>query len=120
MRRKKYLNSPWMTPTYVSRTKDEDTRYDAPLENQVTDQEDSIIDETLDISTVKDITQSKSKKYNILQPIIPSDSEDEQPRPSRRKKSQRGASVPCAGVTAKFLRRNSNQFASTANKKLNA
>ncbi len=32
---------------------DDDTRDDAPVENQATDQEDSIIDETLDLSTVK-------------------------------------------------------------------
>ncbi len=99
---------------------DDDTRVDAPVDDQVTDQEDSIIDETLDISTVKDRTWSKSKKYNILQAISPSDSEDEQPRPSRRKRAQRGARVSRAGVTAIFLRRNSNQFAGTAGKKLNA
>jgi hypothetical protein len=45
----------------------------------MTDGDDSIIDETLDISTVKDHTQSKSKKYNIPSAIIPSDSEDEMP-----------------------------------------
>ena len=42
---------------------DDNTRLDAPVDNQATDQEDSIIDETLDLSTVKDRTRSKSKEY---------------------------------------------------------
>ena len=99
---------------------DDDTGVDAPVENQTTDQEDSIIDETLNLSTVRDRTRSKSKKLVIPTALIPPDSDDEQPRPSRRKKTQRGASVSRTGVTAKFLRRNSNQFASTASKKLKA
>jgi hypothetical protein len=99
---------------------DNNARVDAPFEKQAIDQEDSILDETLDLSTLRELTWSKSQKYNILQPISPFESEDEQPRPSRRERSQRGASVSRAGVTAKFLRRNSNQFASTASKKLNA
>jgi hypothetical protein len=96
---------------------------DAPveiLENQATFQEDSIIDETLDLSTVKDCTLSKSKKYVIPTSISPPYSEDEQPRPSRRKRAQRGASVSRAGINAKFLLRNSNKFASTASNKLTA
>ncbi len=48
-----------------------DTRVDEPfeiqIENQATDQKDSIIGETLNISTVKDRTGGKSKKYNIPQ-----------------------------------------------------
>jgi hypothetical protein len=44
---------------------------DEPFENLATDQEDSIIDETLNLRTVKDRTQNKSKKYNILQAICP-------------------------------------------------
>ncbi len=99
---------------------DDDTGVDAPVENQATDQEDSIIDETLNLSTVRDRTRSKSKKYVIPEPLIPPNSDDEQPWSSRRKKTQRGASVSRAGVTAKFLRRNSNQFASSASKKHNA
>ncbi len=50
---------------------DDDTRVDAPVENQATDQEDSIIDETLDLSTNEDRTWSKSKKYVILSSISP-------------------------------------------------
>jgi hypothetical protein len=61
-----------------------------------------MIDETLNLSTVKDRTRSKSKKYNIQQAKWPPDSEDEEPRPSRHKRSQRGASVSRAGVTANF------------------
>ena len=99
---------------------DDDTGVDAPVENQATDQEDSLIDETLNLDTVLDRTRSKSKKYVIPEPRTPPDSDDEQPRPSSRKKTQRGASAPRTGVNAKILRRNSNQFASTTSKKLNA
>ena len=55
-----------------------------PVEDQATDGDDSIIDETLDISTVKDRTRSRSKKHNIPQAIHPSKSEDEMNRPPRR------------------------------------
>ena len=72
-----------------SQQEDEGSRAEEPIENQATDGDDSIIDETLEISTVKDRTRSKSKKYNIPSAIIPSDSEDEMPRPSRRQRAQR-------------------------------
>ena len=103
-----------------SQQEDEDSRAEEPVENQATDGDDSIIDETLDISTVKDRTRSKSKKYKIRWAIIPSDSEDEMPRPSesRRQRAQRGSGAIRAGATAKFSRRNSNRFPSTASKKL--
>ena len=48
-----------------SQAEDGNSGAEETVENQVTDRDDSIIDETLDISTVKDRTQSKSKKYNI-------------------------------------------------------
>jgi hypothetical protein len=56
---------------------DDDTGVDAPVENQATDQEDSIIDETLNLSTVLDRTWSKSKSprstlsQQLLSPLIP-------------------------------------------------
>ena len=99
---------------------DDDTGVDAPVENQTTDQEDSIINETLNLSTVRDRTRSKSKKLVIPTSYIPFDSDDERPRPSSRKNPQSRASAPRTGVNAKFLRRNSNQFSSTASKKLTA
>ena len=40
---------------------DDDTGADAPVENQATDQEDSIIDETLDFSTVRHWTLVQSR-----------------------------------------------------------
>ncbi len=98
---------------------DDDTGVDAPVENQATDQKDSIIYEKLNLSTVRGRSWSKSKKYVIPEPLIPPDSDDEQPSLSRRKKTQREASVSRAGVTAKFLLRHSNQFASIASKKHN-
>ena len=101
-----------------SQQEDEGSRAEEPIENQATDGDESIIDETLEISTVKDRTRSKAKKYNILSSIVPSDSEYEMPRPSRRQRAQRGSGAIRAGVTAKFIRRNSNQFPSTASKKL--
>ncbi len=56
---------------------DDYTVVDAPVENETTDQEDSIIDETLNLSTVRDRTRSKSKKYVIPEPLIPTESDDE-------------------------------------------
>ena len=103
-----------------SQDEDGDSGAEEPVENQVTDGDDSIIDKTLEIGTVKDRARSKSKKYNIPSAIIPSDSEDEMPRPTRRQRAQRGSGAICAGVNAKFIRRNSNQFPSTASKKLQA
>ena len=47
---------------------DDDTGVDAPIENQTTDQEDSIIDETLNLSTLRDRTRSKSKKLVMPTP----------------------------------------------------
>ncbi len=67
---------------------DDNTGVDAPVENQTTDQEDSIIDETLNLSTVRDSTYSKSKNLVIPTAYIPPDSDDKQPRPSRSKQTQ--------------------------------
>ena len=101
-----------------SQDNDGDSGAEEPVENQATDGDESIIDETLDTSTVKDRTRSKSKKYNIPTSLTLSDSEDEMPRPSRRQRAKRGSGAIRAGVTAKFIRRNSNKFPSTASKKL--
>ena len=79
---------------------DDNTGVNAPVENQTTNQEDSIIDETLNLSTVRDSTHRKSKKLVIPTAFIPSDSNEEQPHPSRCKKTQRGASAPHTGVNA--------------------
>ena len=103
-----------------SQIEDKDTRAEDPDENQASDGDDSIIDETLDISAVKDRILSKSKKYNIPQAIYPSESLDEMPRPRCRKRVQRGSGTVRAGVYAIFIRRNSNQFPSTVSKKLQA
>ena len=103
-----------------SQIEEGDTRAEEPDEDQASDGDDSIIGETLDICIVKDRTRSKSKRYNIPTPIYPSESEDEMLRPPRRKKAQRGSCTVRAGVNAKFIRRNSNQFPSTASKRLQA
>ncbi len=50
---------------------DGDTGVDAPVENQATDQEDSIIDETLNLTTVRDCTRSKSKKVRYPNTSLP-------------------------------------------------
>ena len=99
---------------------DGDAGTEESVENQATDGDDSILDETQKLSTVKDRTRSKSKKYNFPTPIYPSDSEGAMSRPSSRKRAQRGFGTVCAGVNAKFLRRNANKFPSTASKKLQA
>ena len=44
-----------------SRMEDGEAEAEEPVENQATDGDNSIIDETLDLSTVKDRTRSKSK-----------------------------------------------------------
>ena len=61
----------------------DDTGAEESVENQVSEQEDSIIDETLpvDVTLVRDRTRSKSKKFVILQAVSPSDSEDNTPGP---------------------------------------
>jgi hypothetical protein len=120
MCKRKYQNHQGDSNMCEQGQEDDGTGVDAPVENQTTDQEDSIIDEMLNLSTVRDRTRSKSKKYVIPKPLILPESDDEQPRQSPHKKIQRGASVSRAGITAKFLRRNSNQFTSTASKKHNA
>ena len=103
-----------------SQDNDGDSGAEEPVENQATDGDESIIDETLDISTLKDRTRSKSKKYVIPTSLTLSDSEDEMPQPSRRQRAKRGSGAIRAGVTAKFIRRNSNKFPNTASKKLQA
>jgi hypothetical protein len=73
MRRRKYLNLPCSNMCEQDQEND-DTGVDALVENQATVQEDSIIDETLNLSTVRDCTRSKSKKYvsqNLSSPLIP-------------------------------------------------
>ncbi len=60
-----------------NQVEDGDTRAEEPVVDQVFDQEHSITDETLDLSTLKVRTRSKSTKYNIQQAINPSDSETE-------------------------------------------
>ncbi len=53
MRRRKYLNHPWMTPNMCEQGQEnDDTGVDAPVENQATDQEDSIRDEMLNLGTI--------------------------------------------------------------------
>ena len=79
---------------------DDDTVVNASVENQTTDQEDSIVDETLNLSTVLDSTRSKSKKLVSPTQYIPFELDDEQPRPSSRKKTQLRAGAPRTGVNA--------------------
>ena len=62
----------------------DDTRAEEQVENQVSEEEDSILDEILDLCTVKYRSQSKSKKFTIPDAVSPSDSEDEIPRPPCR------------------------------------
>ena len=89
-----------------------------PDETQASDGDGSIVDETMELSAVKDRTRSRSDKYNILQAIRPSESEDEMPHLPRSKRAQSGSGAVRAGVNAKCNFRNSNQFSSTASKKL--
>ena len=52
-----------------SQMKDGDAGAEEPVENQATDRDDSIIDEPLDLSTVRDRTWSKSKRSTTSQQL---------------------------------------------------
>ena len=78
-----------------------------------------IVDETILPSLMKNRTRSKSKKVIIPEPLMCSDTEDdEEDRPQPRKRNRAGPAQLRAGGHSKFFRRNSNQFPSIASKTL--
>ena len=81
----------------------------------------SIVDETVRPGPMKMRTRSKARpSYVIPDADICSDVEDDEPRPRQRKRNTATATMPRAGGTSKFFRRNSNQFTCVASKALAA
>ena len=95
---------------------DEDDNDGAAVESEC-----SIVDETVRSSPMKMQTRSKTQpSYVIPDADICSDVEDDEPRPQQRKRNTANATMPRAGGTSKFFRRNSNQFTCVASKALAA
>ena len=81
----------------------------------------SIVDETVQPNPTKMRTRSKARQTFVEpDPVICSDIEDDEPRPRQRKRNHVIATPQRAVGTAKYFRRNSNQFPSIASKTLAA
>ena len=81
----------------------------------------SIVDETVRASPIKMRTRSKARQsYVIPYANVCSDVEDDEPHRRQRKRNPTIATMPRAGGTSKFFRRNSNQFPCVASKALAA
>ena len=90
-------------------------------ENPAVESGDETVDETVRPSPTKMwTTRSKSRKPVISDPIICSDTEDNEARPQQRKRTYATITPLRAGGTSKYFRRNSNQFPSIASKTLAA
>ena len=72
--------------------------------------DEEIVDETLCQSPMKNSTMSKSRKVVVPEPLIPSDSEDEEHRQEQCKRNRASPGPLRAGRKAKYVRRSSNQF----------
>ena len=64
--------------------------------------------------------QKDQQDEDSIPAYICSDVEDDEPRPRQRKRNTANATMPRAGGTSKFFRRNSNQFTCVASKALAA
>ena len=82
--------------------------------------EDEIVDETIRPSPTKMRTRSKTRQPVLPDPVLCSDTEDDESRPRQRKRNHTIATPLRAGATSKYFRRNSNQFPSIASKTLAA
>ncbi len=78
------------------------------------------MDETLYQSPMKNCTRSKSRKVVVPEPLIPSDSEDEEHRPQQCKHNHASPAPLSAGRKAKYARRGWNQFPVLSSKKFAA
>ncbi len=67
-------------------------------------------DRTLHQSPMKNLTRSKSQKVVVPEPLLPSDFEDEGPRPQPRKRNSASPASLSAGGHAIYFRRDSNQI----------
>ena len=70
--------------------------------------DEEIVDETLRQSQMKNRTRSKSRKVIVPEPLIPSDSEDDECRPQQCKSNRASPAPERAGRKAKYIRRSSN------------
>ena len=81
----------------------------------------SIVDETVRASPIKMRTRSKARQSFVIPDVnMCSDVEDNEPRPRQRKRNPAIATMPRAGGTSKFSRRNSNRFPCVDSKALAA
>ncbi len=72
--------------------------------------DEEVVDETFYQSPMKNRTMSKSRKVVVPEPLIPSDSEDEEHRPRQCKRNRASPAPFRAGRKAKYVRRGSNPF----------
>jgi hypothetical protein len=80
--------------------------------------DEDIVDETLQQSPIKNSTRSKSRKVVVPEPLLLSDSEDEEHRPQPSKRNRASPATPRASGHARYFRHSSNQFPIIASKKL--
>ena len=107
---------PGLEPYTNDSTSDNDDNEYAAVESEC-----SIVDETVRLSPMKMRTRSKARRSLVIPDAdICSDVEDDEPRPRQRKRNPAIATMPRAGGTSKFFRRNSNQFPCVASKALAA
>ena len=70
--------------------------------------DEEIVDETLYQCPMKNRTMSKSQKVAVPEPLVPSDSKDEEHRPQQCKRNRASPAPERAGRKAKYIRRHSN------------
>ncbi len=75
------------------------------------------VDETFHQSPIKNCTRSRSRKVVVPEPLLLSDSEDEEHRPLPSKSNRASPAPLRAGGHARYFRCSSNQFPIIASKK---
>ncbi len=80
--------------------------------------DEEIVDETLHQSLMKNSTRSKSRKVVVPDPLIPSDSEDDEHQPQQCKRNSASPAPLRAGRKAKHVRRGLNLFPVMSSKTL--
>jgi hypothetical protein len=73
----------------------------------IRESDEEVVDEMLYQSPMKNSTRSKSRKVVVPEPLILSDSEDEEDRPQQCKRNRASPAPLRAGIKAKFFRRGS-------------
>ena len=80
--------------------------------------DEEVVDETLYQSPMKNSTRSKSRKVVVPDPLIPSDSEDDEHQPQQCKRNSASPAPLRAGRKAKHVRRCLNLFPVMSSKTL--